>query len=67
MTFKISVKETQGGFIAKTLDYSYIAQGPTKNEAVSCLMDCIKIQKQYDKSKGIKPWSLHKLNKGGIV
>ncbi|TGL61039.1 hypothetical protein [Leptospira sarikeiensis] len=62
--FKILVSKQGNHYIAKAIDYTFVAQGPTHDAAVECLVGCILAQKAYDEKKGIDPWSNHLTKKG---
>jgi hypothetical protein len=66
-TFKVLVKKVQDGYIAKTVDFSYIAQGPSVDAAIECLVASIDIQLDYDLKNKIVPWSKHVINKKSPV
>lgn len=58
-TFKVLIKKSQSGYIAKTVDYSFIAQGSSVDLALQCLLRSLDIQYEYDLKNGIVPWSKH--------
>ncbi|TGM32196.1 hypothetical protein [Leptospira biflexa] len=59
-TFDVFVNKSKYGFIAETVDYEFIAQGSSVDDAIECLVNVIDIQCKYDLKKGREPWQNHR-------
>lgn len=58
--FRVIIIKHNSNWIARAVDYTFIAQGLSPDSAIDCLVGCIGAQYSYDKSKNIEPLSKHK-------